>query len=172
MDEFQMLAFNRDASVMANILQSEFHSGLLDQGWRGEVVVRRLLSEAYRRAVRNDPDDSQPNFSKGCKLITFVSQLFSTDCANQILNSVPDNLKSSTTFEDAIIRFTHFAKMADDIGTTTHAMLAAFVRCMAIICWSSRNIIDLLIPVLLKSGETLQESVITYDGHINPGQAA
>jgi hypothetical protein len=147
---------------MANILRSEFHNGLLDQGQRSEVVVRQLLSEAYRRAMRKD--HSQPNCSKGCKLIAFVSQLFSTDCANQILNSVPDNLKSSTTFadafEDAIIRFTHFAKMADNVGTTTHAMFAAFVRYVAIICWSSQNIIDLLIHVLFKSGETLQESVM------------
>jgi hypothetical protein len=75
---------------------------------------------------------------------------------------VLDNLKSSTTFanafNDAIIGFTHFAKMEDDVGTATHTM---FVRCMAIIYWSSQNITDLLIPVLLKSGETLQESVMT-----------
>jgi hypothetical protein len=59
MDEFQTLAADPDTSVMADILKSEFSSGLLDQGQRGEVVFRLLVSEAYRRAVRQDyPNDS------------------------------------------------------------------------------------------------------------------
>jgi hypothetical protein len=166
MDEFQMLAENPDTSVMANILKSEFSSGLLDQGQRGSVVFRHLIWEAYRRAVRTDyPNDPQPNFSNGCKLITFIKELFSDDCAERVLNSVPDNVKSSATFatafEDAVVRFTHFGKMADDTGTTTHAMFAAFVRCMAVICWSSQNIIDLLIPVLLRRGDKLREPAMT-----------
>jgi len=98
-DEFQMLAENPDTSLMANILMSEFSSGLPDQGQRGEVVFRQLVSEAYRRAVRNDyPNDLQHNFSSGRKLITFIKTLFSDDCAKRVLNSVPDNVKSSTTF--------------------------------------------------------------------------
>jgi hypothetical protein len=166
MDEFQMLAENPDTSVMAHILKSEFSSGLLDQGQRGEVVFRQLVSEAYRRAVRNDyPNNLQHNFSSGCKLMTFIKTLFSDDCAKRVLNSVPDNVKSSTTFatefEDAVVRFTHFGKMADDTAVTTHAMFAAFVRCMAVICWSSQNTVDLLIPVLLMSREKLRESVMT-----------
>jgi hypothetical protein len=91
--------------------------------------------------------------------------LFSDDCAELILNSVPDNVKSSTTFsaafEDAVVRFTHFGRVKDNTGTTTHAMFAAFVRCMAVICCSTHNIVDLLIPVLLVRGETLRESVMT-----------
>jgi hypothetical protein len=54
MDHFQMLASSSESSVMANLLESEFQSGLLDQGQRGEVVVRQLVSEAYRRAVQKD----------------------------------------------------------------------------------------------------------------------
>ncbi|KIM74200.1 hypothetical protein PILCRDRAFT_828491 [Piloderma croceum F 1598] len=166
MDEFQTLAEVPDTSVMAKILGSVFINGLLDQGQRGEVVFRQLVSEAYRRAVRDDyPDDMPRNFSKGCKLITFIKMLFSGDCAELILNSVPDNVKSSTTFsagfKDAVVRFTHFGRMADDTGTTTHAMFAAFVRCMAVICCSTQNIVDVLIPVLLMRGETLRESVMT-----------
>jgi len=166
MDEFQMLDGNPDTSVMAHILKSEFSSGLLDQGQRGEIVFRQLVSEAYRRAVRKDyPNELQHNFSRGCKLITFIRTLFSDACAKQVLDSVPDNIKSSTTFatafENAIVRFTHFGKMADDTATTTHAMFAAFVRCMAVICWSSQKSVDLLIPVLLKPREKLQESVMT-----------
>jgi len=40
-------------------------------------------------------------------------------------------------------------------------MLAAFVRCMAIIGWSSQESIDLLIPVLLYHGDALQESAMS-----------
>jgi hypothetical protein len=85
-----------------------------------------------------------------------------------ILNGVPNNLKNSTTFsdafKDAVVRFTHFGKMADDTGTTSYAMFAAFVQCMAMICSSSQNIVALLIPVLLRAAEMLRL--------VNPGQLA
>jgi hypothetical protein len=163
MDEFQMFAENPDTSVMAHILKFEFSSGLLDQDQRGEIVFRQLV---YRCAVRNDyPNELQHNFSRGCKLITFIKTLFSDDCAEQDLNSVPGNIKSLTTFatafKDTVVRFTHFGKMADDTATTTDAMFATFIRCMAVICWSSQKSVDLLIPVLLARGEKLQESVMT-----------
>jgi hypothetical protein len=169
MDEFQRLASVTDpnANVMANLLKSEFDRGLLDEGQRGEVVFRQLIWEAYRRAVQEDhpKDIYHCNFSKGCKLTTFIKKLFSKGYANQVLNSVPDNIKSSITFEarfkNAIVRFTHFGKMADDTGTTTHAMFAAFVRCMAVICWSSQEVADILIPILLEEKEKLEESVMT-----------
>jgi hypothetical protein len=164
MHEFQK--HTSDPNLMARLLKSEFESGLLDQGQRGEVVVRQLVSEAFRRGVLNDyPDDSQPHFSNGCKLTTFVKQFFSEEYASQILESVPDNLQSSTTFadafKDAIVRFTHFGRMADDTGTTTDAMWLAFVRCMAMICWSSQRTVDIVIPVLLKQGEKIKESAMT-----------
>jgi hypothetical protein len=80
MDQFQILVSIPNTSVMANLLESEFQSGLLDQGQRHEVIVHQLVSEAYRRAVRQDyPWDSRPHFSKGCKLITFIKELFSED---------------------------------------------------------------------------------------------
>jgi hypothetical protein len=173
MDEFQtrsdaasMMGGVHHPNVMANILQSNFTSGLLNQGERGEVVFRQLISEAYRRSVRTDhPDDYPRIFSKGCKLTTFITELFSKDYADQILDSVPDNVKSTTkfaeAFDDAIVRFTHFGRMADDTGTTSYAMFAAFVRCMAIICWSSQDVVDILLPTLLKRGDTIQESNMT-----------
>jgi hypothetical protein len=164
MDKFQTLTPN--TNVMLEALEDEFSSGLLDQGQRGEVVFRLLLSEAYRRGVRKDyAKDSPYNFSKGCKLTTFMEELFSKDYAKQILDSVPDNIKIPTNFrtrfKDAIVRFTHFGKMGDDTGTTTHAMFAAFVRCMAIIGWSSQEAVDILIPVLLDYKAKLSESTMT-----------
>ena len=115
--------------------------------------------------LKDHPDDSQPHFSNGCKFTTFIKQLFSEEYANLILNSVPDNLKRTTTFadafDDAIVRFTHFVRMADDTGTTTHVMWVAFVRCMAIICWTSRKTVDIVIPVLLKRKSMIEESTMT-----------
>jgi hypothetical protein len=163
MDKFQTLT---DTNVMLDTLKHELDSGLLDQGQRGEVVFRLLLSEAYRRGVRKDhADDSPYNFSKGCKLTTFMKELFSEACAKRILDILPDNIETSTTFQmafkNAIVRFTHFGKMGDDTGTTTHAMFAAFVRCMAITGWSSQETVDILIPVLLDHEEKLSESAMT-----------
>ena len=115
--------------------------------------------------LKDHPDDSQPHFSNGCKFTTFIEQLFSKEYANLILNSVPDNLKRTTTFvdafDDAIVRFTHFVRMADDTGTTTHVMWVAFVRCMVIICWSSQKTVDIVIPVLLKRESMIEESTMT-----------
>ena len=60
MDEFQMLSSVTypDTNAMANLLMSEFTSGLLDQGQQGKVVFRLLIWEAYRRAIREDHADS------------------------------------------------------------------------------------------------------------------
>ena len=111
------------------------------------------------------PNDSLSNFSKGCKLITFIMQLFSEAYADKILNCILDNLKSSTTFSEvfknAVVHFTHFGKMADDSGTATYAVFVAFVRCMAFMTWSSQEVVNLLLPVLLMPREMLEESVIT-----------
>jgi hypothetical protein len=165
MDEFQR-ARGHDSSAMAKILRDEFSSGLLEQGQRGEVVFRQLLSEAYRRAVRQDhPEKSPLNFSQGAKLTTFIKELFSVEYAETILGSIPDNVKSSmsfaSVFKEAIVRFTHFGKMADDAATTSYAMLAAFVRCMAVIGWDRQKTVDILIPILLRPKEPLAESVMS-----------
>ncbi|KAF9518250.1 hypothetical protein BS47DRAFT_1482756 [Hydnum rufescens UP504] len=146
MDEFQKRASNPSINVMAQILQSEFSSSILDQRQRGEVVFHAQSKKTIRMNPR----------ATSAKARSF---------GDQILTSLPDNLRSSTTFEaafkDAVVRFTHFGKMADDSGATTSALFAAFVRCMAIICWSSQETIDILIPVLLEPRETLKESVMT-----------
>ena len=55
----------------------------------------------------------------------------------------------SDAFKDARICFTHFAKMADDTGTTTAAAWAAFIRHMAIMCRNGQQTVDCILPVLL-----------------------
>jgi hypothetical protein len=63
-------------------------------------------------------------------------------------------------FNDAVVHFTHFGKMADNTGTSSLAMYAALVQCMAIIRVSSHDFVDLLIPVLLRAEAMLQESAM------------
>jgi hypothetical protein len=106
--------------------------------------------------------DSVPNFSKGFRLITLVTGLFTEEYANQILTSVPDNVKSTVTFaEEAVVRFMLFGRMADDTAATTNVALAAFVQCTVTTCWSSHDIIDILLPVLLKQGQKLSNGIIS-----------
>jgi hypothetical protein len=153
-------------NVMVTILRECFSSGLLHQGHQGEVVTRLLVMTAYMRAVKTDHSkDSSPHFSKGCKLTTFIGELFQAPFAEEILHCVPDNLQSRTTFAEAfkkaVVRFTHFGKMADDSGATAYAMLAAFIRGMAIICWDSQDFVDILIPILLDDTADVQQSAMS-----------
>ena len=94
-----------------------------------------------------------------------MKEFFSKDYAQLILDSTPNNIELSMTFQmvfiDAIVHFTHFGKMADDTGMTTHAMFAAFVQCMAITSWSSQETVNILIPMLRHHDEKLSESAMT-----------
>ncbi|KAH7918081.1 hypothetical protein BV22DRAFT_1134873 [Leucogyrophana mollusca] len=136
MDELQQQC--PGINVMATLLNEQFTSGLIDRGLRGELVWRQLVMEAYLRAIRTEQKEHYV-FSRGCGLITFITELFTETYAGRILSSVPDNVHSTTNFVDAFkdaqVRFTHFGKMADDAGATSPALLAAFIRGMAIICW-------------------------------------
>ncbi|KAH7917774.1 hypothetical protein BV22DRAFT_1135131 [Leucogyrophana mollusca] len=153
-----------DINVMATLLGEHFSCGQIDRGLRGELVWRQLVMEAYLRAVRTEQQD-YPVFSRGCGLITFIKELFTETYAGQILNSVPDNVHSTTKFADAFkdarVRFTHFGKMGDDTGATSPALLAAFIRGMAVICWSSQDLVDVVIPVLLNPNDPLAVSSMT-----------
>ena len=80
---------------MATTVKSEFASGLLYQGQRGEVVVRLLLWQVYTRAVLKDyPNDSQPHFSKGCKLIS----IFTYGCPDRVYSVISPSDKSRYKF--------------------------------------------------------------------------
>lgn len=128
-------------------------SGLLDRGERGEVVARMLVTEAYDRAVAENASDEQTLlFSFGCRLVNFIRKLFSAARAEAILKSKPANCDGKTfgeVFGDAWIRFTHFAKSADDHILNTHSMFAAFVRGMAYTCRNGERFIDFITPILL-----------------------
>jgi len=105
-----------------------------------------------------------PLYSQGCFVTTFIGELFTEVEAKRILDSPLDNQMRGdtlrTVLKDAMIRFTHFVKMADDNETTSDMAFAAFIRCMAIICCSGEATIDCIIPVLLRD-EPLCESVMS-----------
>ena len=101
---------------------------------------------------RGRPEKTPPNFSAGCRLVTFIKMLYNDGCAEMVLNSAPDNLNGvpfQEAFKDAIICFTHFGKMADDTGVTSVAAWVAFVRHMGIICRNGQRAVDCILPVLL-----------------------
>ena len=73
---------------------------------------------------------------------------------------MPRNTSFGEAFKSAKIRFTQFVKAVDDIGTTSEAMYAPFIRGVAIICATSQEAVDIMMPVLVKDGP-LSENVMT-----------
>ena len=148
---------------MGSILQARFREGLISLGERGEVVMRVLLMEAYMRAVQTDHhSDNPPTFSKGCKLITFLKELLAEGYIKKVLEGLPDNLLGGKPLQEALstamVRFTHFVKAEDESVLGTTPLLAALVRGMAYIGWSSQKQIDFAIPVLLDPEPKLSPS--------------
>lgn len=72
--------------------------------------------------------------------MTFIKELLGDVHAQEILDSQPDNQahgeRLRTALSGAIVRFTHFGKMANDEETSSDMAYAAFLRCMAITCRS------------------------------------
>jgi hypothetical protein len=107
-----------------------------------------------------------PLYSRGVSLLTFIRELFVLEIAESILDSVPDNvpkgngIKFREAFKVAKIRFTHFGRMGDDMGTTSPAVRAALIRGMAIITHVGETLVDLIIPVILRDSR-LTDDVIT-----------
>jgi hypothetical protein len=171
----QMHVFRfHDPDAILKIITNHTKSGLLDKGKCGELVARLLLTFAYDRAIEKEFKDLSPDstgmgkssalpfFSRGVSLITFIKELFVPHVAEEILNSFPNNLQNSESFGDAFkeakVRFTHFGKMVDDMGTTSNATWGALVRAMAIITHPT-ELIDIIIPVLLWDTKLCEEVV-------------
>ena len=149
---------------MLGILQDNVQSGLLDLGQKGEVVMRLLLRKAYMDTiVAEQSPNTNTNFSKGCSFILFLKALFAEGFHPSILECQPENnvvspSKLADAFKDAIVRFTHFAKAADESAMTTRGMVMAFLRGAAIIGCTNQKIVDIAIPVLLHSSDPIQEA--------------
>ena len=104
--------------MVVETLTDILETGLLDRGELGELTGRQLLLDTYHRAVEieqdNRPRKTSPNFSAGCRLITFIKTLYTDECAQKVLDSTPDNTEGISlggAFKDALICFTHFGKI-------------------------------------------------------------
>ncbi|CAL1710506.1 unnamed protein product [Somion occarium] len=166
---YQFMCLEGGEGVMSTILEQNFEFGstsLIDDGQRGEVVARLLIMTAYIRAVaREQSDETKVFFSRGCKLITFIEELYPEHEAEALLDSVPSNLTSKKKFRDvfkkSIIRLTHFVRAGDDSATTVPAMKAAFIRCMGFICSWTQNTVDFMIAILIDEDLPITDSNIT-----------
>jgi len=157
----------QDPFVAVDTLTDILKTGLLDRGELGELTGRQLLLDAYHRAVESEQsshlDKMPPNFSAGCRFLTFMEMLISEQYVEMVLNSVPDNVGGVSfreAFKDAKICFTHFGKMADATGVTSTAAWVAFVRHMAIMARNGQDNLDCILPVLLWDTK-LCEHVVT-----------
>lgn len=133
---------------------------LIDLGQRGEVVARALIMQAYIRAVcaehTTDPDEVELFFTKGCSLIGFLKELFCEEHVEKILESVPSGSSAGSNpipfrkaFEHSWVRITHFVRAGDDSAATAPAMMAAFLRGMAVIGHPTQVHVDFMLPILL-----------------------
>ncbi|KAI6002348.1 hypothetical protein EDC04DRAFT_2583821 [Pisolithus marmoratus] len=155
-------------NTMANLLQQNLDSGLINLNQKGEVVMRLLLRMAYMNAIiAEQADKSHPvrelNFSKGCSVVRFLKALFADQFHDTILRSKPDDGVTSTcalqdAFKHAVVRFTHFVKVVDESVVSMKSMVSAFLRGVTFICHNRQKAIDIIIPILLDRRSVLQES--------------
>ena len=135
---------------------------MLDFGERGEVVARVLLTEAYDRAVKLE--SPHENFSFGCSVKAFLTQLLSDPHIDCILDSKPDNTEGSTlenVFQKSMVRFTHFVRLDDDLSSTSTTAAAALIRGMALILRAGADCADIILPVVVDKEKPLTEENAT-----------
>jgi hypothetical protein len=149
---------------MIGELKDQLDAGLIDLGQKGEVVMRFLLRRAYMDAIiREQKKHTSPNFSIGCSFVTFLRALFARAFHTSVLNHGPDNIAEpfpptlQAAFKNAVVRFTHFVKAADDVAMTTRGMTMGFLRGAAIIGWNDQKSIDIAIPILLNRSDKIEE---------------
>ncbi|EMD31837.1 hypothetical protein CERSUDRAFT_100068 [Gelatoporia subvermispora B] len=153
------------ATTLPQIVAQAMEDDLCSVGERGEVVGRTLLTLAYDRAVESESQLSNGpvNYSAGCSLVTFIKELFPENYAQKVLASFPDNAATkqpmSKAFENAHVRFTHFARLGDDGGITPQALLAAFLRGHAQLGHPTQEKIDVVIPVALDKNNICVEKM-------------
>lgn len=148
---------------IAGILQNNVQGGLIDLGQKGEVVMRLLLRKAYMDTIIAEQGPKKTNFSKGCNFLQFLKALFAEGFYSLILECQPENNvvspgKLADAFEHAVVRFTHFAKAADESAMTTRGMAMSFLRGAAIIGCTNQKMVDIAIPILLNSSDRIQEA--------------
>ncbi|KAF8127840.1 hypothetical protein EV363DRAFT_1511782, partial [Boletus edulis] len=82
--------------------------------------------------------------------LRFLQVLFNGHYHTSILGCKPANKvasPSTDTFENAVVRFTHFVKAADSSLMTTRGMMMGFLRGAAIMGHNNQEGIDIAIPI-------------------------
>ncbi|PPQ86747.1 hypothetical protein CVT25_012384 [Psilocybe cyanescens] len=167
LDTIQMITSPSCQEPMAKMYNelSDDAKEALDVGQRGENVAKIILLRAYMAAVKQElPDAIEKDYPwrNGCSLITFLKQLTATTYHRTVMKSRPDTEVEGKcldeAFENAWVRFTHFARGTDDSAMTTSMAWVAFVRGMAMIGWPAQDSVDLHIPVLLHKDEPITET--------------
>ena len=138
------------------ILERYIRIGLIRKGERGELVARLLLLLAFDAAVQRAGGEL---YTTEVKLIDFLRELFGDHhYDNTIAKSKPSagQIPFDEAFKNAHVRFTHFGRNRNATLANTKGASAAILRSMAIQCHSGQEMIDIIIPVALKT-QGLQE---------------
>ncbi|KAI5117184.1 hypothetical protein M0805_008163 [Coniferiporia weirii] len=140
-------------------------NGLIDKGERGELVARLIFILAYDKAVEmyyGTQQETQPIYSRAVPVNYFIRALFGGKNAENIFKSLPDNVVTGVTFEqafaDAWVRFTHFQCAGTSSIISTEGGWAAAARAIAFQCHPCQEAIDIFIPIVLGKESKLSES--------------
>jgi hypothetical protein len=163
--------------TIADAIVGIVEEGLASKGERGELVARILLLQAATNVAesifRNSktqgshalPDVLPIVYSVPISVISFLTVLLGEEFTNHLCASTPDNVKVNKTFkdyfQDAYLRLTHFSRAADDSAVKSHTMPAAMARAMGFECRMGQEMVDIVIPVVLRRDAKLDENVMT-----------
>ena len=146
----------QEGGYIPAILERYINAGLIRKDERGELVARLLLLLAFDAAVQRAGGEL---YTTEVKLIDFLRELFGDHhYDNTIAKSKPSagQIPFDEAFKDAYVRFTHFGRNRNATLANTKGASAAILRSMAIQCHSGQEMIDIIIPVALKT-QGLQE---------------
>lgn len=156
---------NEKISSLPQTVSRYMANGLISKGERGELVARLLLTLAHDRALYPNLDltvvlkhESAP-FSQPIPVLDFLKTLLGEENMKQILESKasagPKDATFETTFANAAVRFTHFAKGGDSAVVTDVAAYVAMCRGIAWQCYDRQADIDMIIPVILNPNKPI-----------------
>ncbi|KAG9286641.1 hypothetical protein G9A89_007768 [Geosiphon pyriformis] len=142
----------KDQNVLRKLLHfllDALHTGYIEPGYRGELVVRLLLMIAWDHATRDR--DISPHLgnlgyskefvSRPIRVKEFLISLFGQENYDEHIQSFPQKLA------DGLLAFTHFIPVTYTPNQTQLRTL--FIRFAAVICKRNQAGVDLIIPVLL-----------------------
>ncbi|TFK83751.1 hypothetical protein K466DRAFT_665611 [Polyporus arcularius HHB13444] len=129
------------------------------------LVGRYILLLSHDRAIGTLPVNpgapipNQPWFSDEVPLSRFISSIFTSKKASQVLRCLPDNVMDGGSleevFQDAFVHFTHFVKV-QSAAITLDGLRAAYIRGAAFRIIGRKRPVDCVIPIRIKKGVGLE----------------